>query len=92
MVTEKTHSLFVVYRFYLAYNTVKFILKIHFFTISIQLEELRSSLNLKLHVKVKCLHQNENVLFGNTFQFYFQHFSIRACLLTFICLADKTLR
>ena len=27
MVTEKTRSLFVVYRFYLAYNTVNFILK-----------------------------------------------------------------
>ena len=53
--TKKTRSLFVVYRFYLAYNTVNFILKM--FTISIiQLEEPRSSLNLKLTVKVKRLH------------------------------------
>ena len=58
MVTEKTRSLFVVYRFYLACNTVNFILKMfaRLFTISIHLEELRSSLNLKLTVIVKRLH------------------------------------
>ena len=58
MVTEKTRSLFVVYRFYVACNTVNFTLKMFakLFTISIHLEELRSSLNLKLTVKVKRLH------------------------------------
>jgi len=58
MVTEKTRSLFVVYRFYLAYiNTVNFILKMFAnsrFQFD-QLEELRSSLNLKaLSLKWKC--------------------------------------
>ena len=79
MVTEKILKSIVVYRFYLAYNTVNFIMKV--FPNSRQLEELRSSLDLKLHVKVKSLHENENVLFGNTFQFYFQNFFIRAYLL-----------
>ena len=60
MVTEKTRSLFVVYRFYLAYinTSVNFIQKMFANSRfqSIQLEELRSSLNLKLLVKVKRLH------------------------------------
>jgi len=46
--TEKTRSLFVIYRVYLACNTVNFTLKMFakLFTISIHLEELGRSLNL----------------------------------------------
>ena len=43
---------------------MNFIMKV--FTIQLD-QEMRSSLDLKLHVKVKRLHENENVLFGNTF-------------------------
>ena len=79
-------SIFVVCRFYLACNTSNFIMKVFACDVNsrfqiIQLVELRSSLALKLYVKVKRLHENKNVRFGNTFQFYCQNFFIRGYLL-----------